>query len=562
MSELQTRRSATKRRRLHTLDLVSPTEPPRNLMQLSTDGQVDLTHLSRKQQHAWATSIIAQLQVLQTRTAPINQLPNELVVEILSYLREDANDITWIRAANICRYWRSVALSTPRLWANIVVTISRGISFLRACLNRAGDIDVTISIDIDVGIGIEWLHLLSSHKTNIISMELPLPYTFIRTSDTDTTALEFPMPKLEFLALAVGPVHQILRDPAPGQFPCLRSLTLDNISFQWMPSMFSSVVSLRLVYYNDPTSSKSFVGAVEACPHLESLELVDFHPDKDAVPGHLRTIVLPQLRRLFVENYRREHISFLLDQLDLPPGCKLSLDCSNSFHWQHYSHIASDIANILPEAVTNRLHCFSEASYLVVSVTDQDYIKVEAGLDGSTPGTGSKVLFDLRMRSIGSVEFPSSLISNVLYRFSSVFASSPLTSLEVTGEHDLHEPGWRLVLVDFPLLEQLTLNCFKGTCMLGGALCALYPSDSGALVCPQLRKLRIKIDVLSPEDRNIIVEYLDHRARQQPRLAFLQLESAVNAYSTIDEQKEARRVNFPDTFIALAMALVDELRVI
>ncbi|KAH9949180.1 hypothetical protein B0H21DRAFT_889979 [Amylocystis lapponica] len=567
----QTPHSAFKRRRLNTQtaatvdtsDEVPPKEYPQNpFSQLSAVDKVDLAPLSRKQRHAWAISrtvqlqeYLSELQVLQTRTAPINQLPNELVVEILSHLREDKDDMAWIRATSICRHWRSVALSTPKLWSNIHVTFTRGLSFLRACLNRARDIDVAISIDKDVGINVEWLRLLSSHKTNIVSMELPIHPVYILPAEIDA-ALKFPMPKLEFLALTTRFSDHVLLEPAAGQFPCLRSLTLDNVSLRWTPSVFSSIVSLCLANHNNFKSSplKTFLGAVEACPHLQSLELVEFHPDRKAVPGRLPPIVLPQLRKLLVANHIAEDISFFFDLLDLPSGCNVSLECSNLNRSR--SSIVSSIDNILPEA-TNRLRCFSEASYLVLSVTNQDYIEVEAGLGESPLGTGSKALFDLRMQFDGSVESPSSFFVDALDRFSRAFASSPLTALEIIGEHNhVHEQDWRAAFVRFPLLEQLTLNSFKSPCTLGSALCALHPSESGALVCPQLRELIIKTDIIYPKHRDVVVDYLEYRAQQEPRLAFLQLESAV------DEEQAAHRAEFPDDFIAVATALVDKLRIV
>ncbi|KAH9923730.1 uncharacterized protein BXZ73DRAFT_103777 [Epithele typhae] len=67
---------------------------------------------------------------LHDSIAPINRVfPPEILSEALSYCWEDMRSV---RLTHVCRYWRAVALKTPRLWADAVAAPGNQLTFNKA----------------------------------------------------------------------------------------------------------------------------------------------------------------------------------------------------------------------------------------------------------------------------------------------------------------------------------------------------------------------------------------------------------------------------------------------
>ncbi|KAJ3985285.1 hypothetical protein F5890DRAFT_1511342 [Lentinula detonsa] len=85
----------------------------------------------------------------------VDHLPVELLQEIFSYLlpgrdwRLDCSPPPHLVLVQICTYWRSIALSYPRLWATFMIVhpIKRHIPMTKLFLERSGQHPLTLCID-------------------------------------------------------------------------------------------------------------------------------------------------------------------------------------------------------------------------------------------------------------------------------------------------------------------------------------------------------------------------------------------------------------------------------
>ncbi len=68
-------------------------------------------------------SLKRRLERLQSSIAPFHRLPYELIGEI-TFLCVEAGDSPW-ELARVCRSWRSVCLSTPKLWGGLRIILCR-----------------------------------------------------------------------------------------------------------------------------------------------------------------------------------------------------------------------------------------------------------------------------------------------------------------------------------------------------------------------------------------------------------------------------------------------------
>lgn len=80
------------------------------------------------------------------------RLPNEVLAEIFFEVRDSLNDNTWMRVISVCRLWRDVAISVPRLWSTIELDLDMTseealLGGLKLVLHRSkqAPLDVTVS---------------------------------------------------------------------------------------------------------------------------------------------------------------------------------------------------------------------------------------------------------------------------------------------------------------------------------------------------------------------------------------------------------------------------------
>ncbi|KAH9943582.1 hypothetical protein B0H21DRAFT_487168 [Amylocystis lapponica] len=123
--------------------------PDNVLSALTASDREALFGLSTGEVHIWAVNrgkevekYLRSLHTLQNSTAPVNRLPNELLVGIFhlmdprpGYTRAEAEYMRWIKLMTVCRYWHDVAVASPGLWNKI--DVSNGLPFLLRGLERS-----------------------------------------------------------------------------------------------------------------------------------------------------------------------------------------------------------------------------------------------------------------------------------------------------------------------------------------------------------------------------------------------------------------------------------------
>ncbi|KAH9935078.1 hypothetical protein B0H21DRAFT_894338 [Amylocystis lapponica] len=475
---------------------------------LSSDDIAYLTTLSPRNVQQWTWEKINQvekylldLKSFHNSFAPINRLPNELLVDIFSHDRDRGKvpSMAWIRLTHVCRYWREIALMTPTLWSKIYLAEdsdpeSEGINpiLLHTCLLRSVpskvDIVVLKAADEDAS---AILKDLRQHADRIRLLRI----RFGAVSEL-LPFLSFPMPFLEELYLS--PKHEYEKgsrdeDPyaaeedryedyvlnlLPGQVPRLRSLTLKGgVAISWDPEVLSSLVHLDvsgILERKNALVMDDLLDLLDACHNLESLVMDGCLPTRDYDDRSTqsgRIVSCTKLRRLHLTDKARK-IHLLLTHLAIPSCEFMRLHANFS---KHSNDAPSMITALFPAHILS-LPIFSLARMLDVDGLGAK-LEVSAGMHPQpseppplqiicTAPLGTRLPFKDPMRDVVKL-----------------FSSSPIITLILhVGEQD-----WNF-LRDFPLLQDLrALEYIDYAVLLISAL-----GDTRALLCPTLRKLAVE----------------------------------------------------------------------
>ena len=103
------------------------------------------------------TRITSLVRTSQNKYRPIFRLPNEVLAEIFFEVRDSSNDNAWMRVISVCRLWRDVAISVPRLWSTIELDLDMPneealLEGLKLVLQRSkqAPLEVTVSTKVPV----------------------------------------------------------------------------------------------------------------------------------------------------------------------------------------------------------------------------------------------------------------------------------------------------------------------------------------------------------------------------------------------------------------------------
>ncbi|KAJ6451519.1 hypothetical protein C8R47DRAFT_978235, partial [Mycena vitilis] len=127
---------------------------------------------------------------------PFLTLPTEMIIEI--FVRCLAGKVVLPRVplvlGSVCRQWRSIALSTPTLWASLELTLDPNLPqefyiVLETWLSRSGQQPLTLSVsyqfDSETSSSEALTLLLTNHAEHMTNLELWLPRAdLVRMFDT------------------------------------------------------------------------------------------------------------------------------------------------------------------------------------------------------------------------------------------------------------------------------------------------------------------------------------------------------------------------------------------
>ncbi|KAJ7644541.1 hypothetical protein FB45DRAFT_1053275 [Roridomyces roridus] len=226
---------------------------------------------------------------------PILTLPNEITSEIFfQYVDVEIGAdpiqspmyLTWV-----CRSWRDVAVSTPRLWINFQ---RHFVPFLPLWLSRTGNLPVTVQI---ISLlrpchDAEFLETFSKYSSRCEKLDLRLD------EPRPSLGLSGPFPRLETFRFnvygdATTPIP-VLHDA-----PSLRQVHLGGVSFENWRTALPWAQLTKLVIY----ATVFMCHEVVVCtPNLEHLQLTSNHtgsrpetfPPTPASLARLRTLILDE----------------------------------------------------------------------------------------------------------------------------------------------------------------------------------------------------------------------------------------------------------------------------
>ncbi|KAI0710760.1 hypothetical protein C8Q76DRAFT_810782, partial [Earliella scabrosa] len=451
------------------------------------------------------------LGALHNATLPMNLLPNEILIEILSVIQSDGivpggpcycdgearrlASLHWVPLMGVCRHWRAVACCTPQLWSTI--DVYGGLDWLKLCLTRAVDTNIKLSIHYYYS-GLEPLLPLLIPVADRISTII---WPNIDNDDLRSILSFFDrsMPNLEAMGVlrafppdttdaGEGPLDLTIT-----RFPSLRVLHLAGVAIPWTPVVLSQLTFLELsdCFHMSPRIDRpALLDALASCQCLVELKLRQFLSvvTAEVSPIPNRIISLPKLRKLVLED-ASDHILIMTSCLDLPLDVVIDL---------------VPILMIVPANLSFR-DMFPQDCCHIPITSSAHYAQVAVCRDHMVLCAGTRPRLDDPLSSNLSIRYEceewfeetdySTLFGRGLESFMVLFAESAIENLTLYGDGDqVTADLWQRLFEQFPRLHTITINLDRDgdsvQCIFT-ALTTVPSSESIPVVCPNLRCLSV-----------------------------------------------------------------------
>ncbi|KAI0072154.1 hypothetical protein K474DRAFT_447976 [Panus rudis PR-1116 ss-1] len=415
-------------------------------------------------------------------------LPNELLAEIFRHAvheptfhgRFNEKDNV-MRLTSVCHKWRAISVVTGSLWR--VFNLHRpAFAVLTASRSRNSDLILYLNT--------------ARYKAPLIRAELegtmlnPLrdcspQITRIEMDSRDQSLCPYldliqqlSLPRLQHLSLAGLCRFGIPYRARVAHFqpnPCLQTLRLRDVQFDWTSSIYWGLRELALDFpFSSHSSSPSLdqlQDILDHCPHLQHLELGDCYPELEIPSATIihsskpRTSALMQLEELVIRGHEPERIAKLLTSMSTPPSTQISVECNN------LSRSALDsLGIVLAESVTESLAPFHTIRSLSFSASDRNlcvmaWTQPQPDNTLSMANSASHSLrFQFRRHDVATDETPLSglaQIASTLRRIhlTSLFYIGPIQG--GPGETHTRFKLFTTMLSHLPYLETLRLKNVK-----------------------------------------------------------------------------------------------------
>ena len=466
----------------------------------------------------------ASLEAERNNTAPVNSLPNELFIAI--FLLAEPRPIghggekrvtlpdtaSWAPLMLVCRHWRDVILSTPRLWR--VIKVREKLKWTELAVSRSQNATLDITFwwnspviashtillpvaeriaslkfdDMDEGQFVAALNLVYFTHSRLVELYL-----------TRTSRGQSGQPSWEE-AFPYGPLHTIF--VGRQWFPALAALTIKGVRVVLKdPQTFLSqlrVLDIRkCVVLSDPPifMLSTFLDILAGCTALEEVRLSgvlsQFHhnqpPCQRGKSAH--AVSIPKLRRLIIQD-EAENVSSFMSSLIVSPNVHVYLTGSAA-SLSEYS--PEWFMTLIPPNRRQTLPILESARALAITLDGGIFeftAYAESERDtGRSCGPSLTVSLDFKQDL-----WPGLPLPRVVDEIIQLFGNAPLTDLHVCHVMDrdiIEEAEWARLFAAFRALEHLSLwGVTIDAPMVFAALAGPQPGeDGGRVVCPGLRTI-------------------------------------------------------------------------
>ncbi|KAK7047075.1 hypothetical protein VNI00_006735 [Paramarasmius palmivorus] len=359
---------------------------------------------------------------LVQHTAPINRLPPELLSRILTYMVKWnrfgllQGYESWSQAlyfCPVCRYWRDVALSTPRLWSIITLSIDFNRRYppiilerLLAHVKRSQNTPISFKFTIngphaDPEYLDPYLNALFDEAHRWRSFEFEAPWGFNSVLMKILESTEGKLVALESLTIDVKSLEKNMFNFLQHTTPAFHSLTLiseDSDFFTCVNLASLSIPFTQITNLHLDNITTAVLALIEVCPNLVSAHFVipalacrrywldDVgvrSPKKKAAPYHLSS-----LTQLTIEvsessqkssDYAFADVAIIIHSLKAPALKSFALTTDAKRFDARYDMIASKRNDEFAATLEGFLARSPDLAYLhvdCVPLKDQDLLRV------------------------------------------------------------------------------------------------------------------------------------------------------------------------------------------
>ncbi|KAJ7150877.1 hypothetical protein C8R43DRAFT_1005478 [Mycena crocata] len=221
-------------------------------------------------------------RVLESLFSPIRKLPPEIVQLVLE-LSVDANHfktspetsiLIAARLASVCVQWRTIALSSPRIWGKFIVddvNNTKAVRSIEEHLRLAGDTELDIDLRASAVVSHEIIALFCSHASRWRRATFQLGFITVKARDILSSAFEN-LPVLRALHIRHPDLYSAIGIDLFKSCPALGKLSL--IEYRPEAASKSNIpwVQLTSIHYT-PSDTRDMLTILDLCPNLVSFSM-------------------------------------------------------------------------------------------------------------------------------------------------------------------------------------------------------------------------------------------------------------------------------------------------
>lgn len=455
------------------------------------------------------------------KTPHIDDLPEELILEIIHCLRAVCYRRTWLYTVVVSRRWREIITSCAHLWTVIHVS---SLEVAKAFLERSKGLPVSI-VFFQSGISVKPIvELLSAHRTKIVDIH----FVGLQDSFGLLATLGFELENLRVLRLAPATLTVTNFPKAPN----LKTLIISSVIHDWVLPVFPNLTHLEISGRGNLSPSIAEISAMlEPYPLLEHLEMTSFGL-RHLSPNRV------ELKRLLYLRLQTSEIcgSVFLSSVSLPSCVSFEITFFRDLENPEYE---------TSSFFTRKLHTFEIFQQGFTSLDIQSHNDVFDGFSrdqitlGPSGHTSPKVP---KCR----INFQSMHYDDLFY---TLVPHYPLGQWHITTfrfdytTDAIYSMSWRSILEDLPELVDFEIVYpalrVDYSAHWQGLFNDLRPSEE-KILCPHLENLHLSGVWVDPDEKLLeaVFEALKERTARGSRLETFQIDD----WKTFEDEE----VEWPD----------------